>query len=90
VKFVVTILTADNKEHDFFDLEGPIDRAKASALERFRGDGNEQEVVEVLSLPMSDYYDAHQCHDPTGRGCCYYCGGVMPGSILDREINGVD
>lgn len=90
MEYAISILTADSKIHDFLNLSGPVDRAKADALERFHKYGTGGEVVEVLHLPMMDYYDAHQCRDTTGRGCCTYCGGVIPGSPLDREINGGD
>lgn len=90
MEYAISIITTDNKTHDFLNLEGSVDQAKAEALERFRKEGSAGEVAEVLSLPMLDYYDAHQCRDTTGRGCCTYCGGVIPGSSLDREINGGD
>jgi hypothetical protein len=90
MEYAISILTADSKTHDFLNLEGPVDLAKTEALERFHKNGIGSEVVEALHLPMMDYYDAHQCRDTTGRGCCTYCGGVIPRSFLDREVHGDD
>lgn len=36
------------------------------------------------------YYDAHRCYDPTGKGCCEQCGGVIRGSQLDKELHGYE
>ena len=90
MEYAITIVTADNRTHEYLDMGGPVARAKTDALDRFRKEGTGGEVVEVLSLPMGDYFHAHQCRDTTGSGCCNYCGGVIPGSFLDREINGGD
>ena len=90
MEYAITIVTDNNSTNDYLNPEGPVDRAKAEALRRFHKEGIGGEVVEVLSLPMGDYYDAHRCQDTTGQGCCNYCGAVIPGSPLDRELHGGD
>lgn len=88
--YSVIILTTDDQEHTFSNLEGPKARARESALSRFRQQHPDAAIADTLICPMAELYDAHTCRDPGGRGCCEYCGGVIPGSWLDRELNGGD
>lgn len=88
--FVVTIQTQNNESINYTDLPGPIEIARNVAIEQFRREHPGSELADSFVMPEADYYGAHDCHDPKDRGCCDICGGVMPRSWLDRQINGSD
>lgn len=93
IRYHVTVV-ADSKDFEFDNLPGPEDQARALASARFQQENPGVTVESTIALSMNDWQaikaDAHQCFDREGSGCCEYCGGVIPGSFLDRKLNGSD
>lgn len=89
--YCVTIFTRDNDAIDYRDLEGSsADEVKTEVLSHFQREHPGKVVESAVCILATDYYNAHQCRDSAGDGCCDTCGGVILGSPLWKRINGGD